>query len=64
MDRNRNTTGINNEEKNENEKYKELGQNNKVEDTKNKNIVGGQIIKWLKTITKYDILKLKLRNVK
>ena len=64
MDRNRNTTGSNNEEKNENEKYKELGQNNKVEDTKNKNIVGGQIIKWLKTITKYDILKLKLRNVK
>ena len=64
MDRNRNTTGSNNEEKNENEKYKELDQNNKVEDTKNKNIVGGQIIKWLKTITKYDILKLKLRNVK
>ena len=64
MDRTRNTTGSNNEEKNENEKYKELGQNNKVEDTKNKNIVGGQIIKWLKTITKYDILKLKLRNVK
>ena len=45
MDRNRNTTGSNNEEKNENEKYKELGQNNKVEDTKNKNIVGGQLIK-------------------
>ena len=45
MDRNRNTTGSNNEEKNENEKYKELGQNNKVEDTKNKNNVGGQMIK-------------------
>ena len=45
MDRNRNTTGSNNEEKNDNEKYKELDQNNKVEDTKNKNNVGGQMIK-------------------
>ena len=45
MDRNRNTTGSNNEEKNDNEKYKELDQNNKVEDTKNKNIVGGQLTK-------------------
>ena len=45
MDRNRNTTGSNNEEKNDNEKYTELDQNNKIEDTKNKNIVGGQLIK-------------------